>query len=143
MSPDYRTKIYPAQYTTTSKALRLLEKGDWSGLIMVCDSTYFKMNTHRKELKKAAKKIHAFHSDIKVTEGMVIYTNEYNVHRCIYYDKNNQDMIRLDMYFMQGNPESKIMKIVITNKRALKQEKKRREQQSPSSVPPPPPPPQN
>jgi hypothetical protein len=140
---DEVTAIQNQQGGITSKVLRLLEKGEYDSVFVFIDSEYGKSHKDiRNLLMTASNEIQKYFAFTKVSEGLIVYDKTHNIYRCSYYDTSGEKFL-IDIYFVQGNKNSKIVQFAIKKKDQLDKERADNlEWQKKNKNQPPPPPPQ-
>ncbi len=136
--------IQKEQGKITSKVLRLFEKGTFDSILIFVDSDYIKSDKNiKKILTTASGEIQKYKDKTEVSEGLIVYDETHNIYRCSYYDTTSEKFL-IDIYFMQGNQYSKIVKFVIKKKQELDKEREENiEWNNKHKNPPPPPPKRN
>ena len=138
---DHGNKIvYKGQLSTTSKTLRHLEAGNLDSVLFFIDTVISNKPLVIADLKTSMTEIKKYKAKTIVSEGLVVYENNHNVYRCIYYiEDTGEHKFLIDLHYAEGHPESKIVMVKIKLKRQL--DKERREliklNKKSSNTPPP------
>ena len=125
---DYFNKeVQSGQGTTTKKIIRFLEK-DRVDLAM----PYFSDTTNKTLLLKASADIRKIQPN---TKGgyVIVYEEGYNIYRYRY--ANRGIFYLIDLYFNEGDPNSKVVKVITKDKAELDMEN---ENMPDDFIPPPP-----
>ncbi|NOS93262.1 MAG: hypothetical protein HOP30_15185 [Cyclobacteriaceae bacterium] len=136
---DYFNKeVKEGQLATTQKFLRSMEAGQVTQALILVDASHVKQNPQiQKELTSVSALIQKIKSYTEVSEGLIVYEDNHNVYRCVYYDDKTEYQ-QIDLHYQEGNPASKIVKLAFKDEKTLKKEKDERELDM--NEPPPPPP---
>jgi hypothetical protein len=140
-APDYHNKeVKEGQGQTNSKVLRFLEKSQVDSALACFDSSYANSNPGlRPELQKVSAVVSKVKPYAKVSEGLIVYFDQSNVYRNFYYHaETRKDYIKIDLFFSEGNPASKVMRMEVMNEMQLKKMRKANKKAS-KTIPPPPP----
>lgn len=115
--------IQEKQGKITSKILRLLEKGAYDSVLVFVDNNYMKYSKNIKQLlSTASKEIKKYKSTTEVSEGLIAYDATHNIYRFFYYATTGEKFL-IDIYYMQGKPNSKVVKFAIKKKPELDKER--------------------
>lgn len=142
---DKVVEINMVQGVMTSKTLKWLEAGAYDNVLVFVDAAYLK--SHKKEimsmLTEANREISKYKQTTKVSDGLIVYDDKHNIYRCSYYDTTG-DKFLIDIYYMQGDAYSRIMKFSIKEREELDKERAEYlELSKDHTIPPPPPPNKN
>ena len=146
LTPDNQGKVREIQLVqglTTEKTLKWLETGDYDRILVFVDAAYVK--SHKPDimamLTEASREINKYKETTKVSDGLIVYDKKHNTYRCSYYDTTGEKFL-IDIYYMQGDAYSRIMKFSIKKKEELDREREENIEQSrkDNNLPPPPPP---
>lgn len=135
---DYFNKdVQAGQLSTTKKFLRLIETEQTKQALDLLDVNYLTKNPEiQNQLTSIATLVHKIKDRTELSEGLIVYEENHNIYRCIYYDDKAEYQL-IDLHFEEGNPASKILKLTFKDEKILKKEKDERE--SNTTEPPPPP----
>ncbi len=140
-SKDYFNKnVQTGQLSTTKHILRLIEKELVDSVLLYVDTEYLKRNADLKsQLTVASKQIQKVVGISEVSEGLIVFEENHNVYRCVYYDNKTEYQL-VDIHFYQGDPNSKVAKFAFKDSKTLMKEKKDRAVGNKDAMPPPMPP---
>lgn len=134
---DYYNKVVKkGQLCTTQKVLRLLESEKVDSVLLLIDSNYLnKQSNLKSKLENASKQIQKVKSFTEVSEGLIVYSENHNIYRCVYSDKET-DYQLIDLHYLEGDSNSKIVKIEFKDKTLLMKEKQERNNNNEIPLPP-------
>lgn len=125
----FNQEVQSGQGATTDKIIKYLELDSIDAAMKYCSK-----KIDKALLQKASAEIRKVY---KNTDGgyVIVYDEGYNIYRYRY--TNRGVYLLIDFYMKEGNPKSKVMKLIVKDKEMLDKEAK---EEDDDDIPPPPPP---
>lgn len=117
---DYANKkVKTGQRSSTNNILSALENNQVEKAL-----NYFDSNTTKTTLEQVSIEISKIKTETKLSI-VIVYDKGYNIYRCRYYNDTGE-LFLLDLYFTEGEANSKVQKLTTKNAETLKKEKEER-----------------
>lgn len=121
---DYNNSALQAkQWVTVKKVLRFIELNQSDSIWKFVDSSFLKNNPKiSMEVQKASKTVSKVYKKCLPPEGPINYVEGFNIYKCS-YRKLPTTYAQFEIYMKEGEPNSKVMKIVVKETTKVQQKK--------------------
>jgi regulator of replication initiation timing len=128
---DYFNKeVQTGQQSSTNTIMTSLENNQIEKAL-----DYFYSNTSKTTLEKISTEIRKIKKETKLSI-VIVYAKGFNIYKCRYCN-DKRELLLLDLYFTEGDANSKVQKLVTKNAKTLEMEKE--ERMKSNDIPPSPP----